>query len=376
MLTELVALRRELHQYPELSGEEVRTAQRIKSWLETCAPSHIVDNIGGYGLAAIFDSGIEGPAVLLRCELDGLPIYEIGQPKWRSNTDGKSHGCGHDGHMSIICGVARHLGKNPPKKGRVILLFQPSEEDGCGAIATVKDPKFSHIKPDYAFALHNLPGRPHHEIGVKSGPFNFASEGLTINLVGKTTHASHPENGINPANAVADIMSKLPRIPQDLGFDHRSALCTLINVKMGGEAFGVTPSDARIMATLRSASDTMQQKLMHYAKKLAKQVAQRHGLGITFSQSEAFLACRNDPQATECIIKAAHSNGLVLDELQEPFRWSEDFGNFGAIAKTAMFVLGAGEAQPQLHNPDYDFPEEVIETGMNMFIAIADDLCS
>lgn len=376
VLDELIALRRELHQYPELSEQEANTAKRIKAWLSACSPSQIVDQIGGHGIAAIFDSGVEGPSVLFRCELDALPIFEIGQPEWRSKVDGKAHLCGHDGHMAIICGLARHFSQNPPQKGRVILLFQPAEENGVGAGAIIDDPKFNLIKPDYAFALHNLPGRPTHEIGVKAGPFNFASEGLTINLVGKTSHASHPEHGTSPASAVAEIMSKLPRIPQELGYDHRTALCTLINTRMGGEAFGVTPADARIMVTLRSATNTTQQKLMHHAQELAKQVARRNGLGITLSHSEKFLACQNDLEATECIKRAIQKNGLVFDDLEEPFRWSEDFGNFSLVAKTTMFVLGAGETQPQLHNPDYDFPEELIETGMKMFISIADELCA
>lgn len=375
VLDELIALRRELHQNPELSGQETNTAMRIRSWLEGCTPSQIIDKIGGHGIAAIFDSGVDGPCVLFRCELDALPILEIGQLQWRSTEDGKAHLCGHDGHMSIICGLARHFSQNPPQKGRIILLFQPAEENGAGARAVIDDPKFRLIKPDYAFALHNLPGRPLHEIGVRSGPFNFASEGLTINLVGKTSHASHPEDGTSPAKAVAEIMSKLPLIPLDLGYDDRTALCTLINTQMGGEAFGVTPADARIMATLRSATNTIQQKLMHHAQELAKQVAQRHGLGITLSYHEKFLACENDQEACDYINRSAIKNGLVLDEIQEPFRWSEDFGNFSLIAKTAMFVLGAGETQPQLHNPDYDFPEELIETGIRMFSSIADELC-
>ncbi|MEW7008528.1 amidohydrolase [Lentilitoribacter sp. EG35] len=375
VLDELIALRRELHQYPELSGEEENTANRIKALLETCSPSQIIDQIGGHGIAAIFDSETEGPSVLFRCELDALPIFEVGQPKWRSKEDGKAHLCGHDGHMSIICGLARHFAENPPRKGRIILLFQPAEENGAGASAIINDPKFSLIKPDYAFALHNLPGRPLHEIGVKSGPFNFASEGLIVNLVGKTSHASHPEDGISPASAVAEILAKLPNVPQELGYDHRTALCTLISTRMGGKAFGVTPADARIKATLRSSTNAAQQKLMHHMQELVKQVARRNGLGVTLNHREKFLSCQNDPEATNYIKKAAKNCNLALDELQEPFRWSEDFGNFSLVAKTAMFVLGAGQTQPQLHNSDYDFPEELIETGMKMFVSIADELC-
>lgn len=131
VLDELVALRRELHQYPELSGEEVNTAKRIKAWLETCSPTQIVDQIGGHGIAAIFDSGVEGPSVLFRCELDALPMFEIGHPQWRSKFDGHAHLCGHDGHMAIICGLARHFKQNPLKKRTSNPAFSTSRRKWC-----------------------------------------------------------------------------------------------------------------------------------------------------------------------------------------------------------------------------------------------------
>ena len=130
---ELVALRHELHQNPEVSGEEKQTAKRIQQWLKTCQPTKIITDIGGHGLAAVYDSGKDGPTVLFRCELDALPIFEVGTPKWRSKVDGKGHLCGHDGHMSILAGLARKLDVAGPKFGRIILMFQPAEEDGAGA---------------------------------------------------------------------------------------------------------------------------------------------------------------------------------------------------------------------------------------------------
>lgn len=375
LLDELIELRHELHQYPEVSGKEAQTAQRILHWLGSCSPKQIVTELGGHGIAAVFDSGQKGPSVLLRCELDALPIYEMGQPQWRSKSDGVGHLCGHDGHMSIMAGLARKFSENGPKSGRVILLFQPAEEDGAGARAVIADEKFSNIKPDYSFALHNLPGMPLHHVGVKSGPLNFASEGLRIELSGKTSHASHPEDGISPANAIAALIEQLPHLPQSLGKDESSALVTVVHANLGVDAFGVAPGDGMLMATLRSIDNELQSSLMAHAEQLARQEAERFGLQIKLSNGETFSACTNDLQASDFIRKSARKAKCSIAELTKPYRWSEDFGLFGQVSKSALFVLGAGDDCPQLHNPDYDFPDELIPTGMELFENIARDLC-
>lgn len=375
LLTELIEFRHELHQYPEVSQQEEQTAKRILRWLDTCLPTKIIKDLGGHGVAAVFDCGKEGPSVLIRCELDALPIYEIGQPIWRSKYDGVGHLCGHDGHMSILAGLARIFSKEGPKKGRVILLFQPAEEDGAGARAVIADEKFSEIKPDYSFALHNLPGMPLHHVGIKSGPLNFASEGLRIELSGKTSHASHPEDGISPAKAIVTLIEKLPYLPQSLGRDENQALVTVVHANLGVNAFGVAPGDGMIMATLRSIDNALQSDLMAHAEELARQEANRNGLKVKISHGEKFSDCTNDAEAADFIRKSAHRAGREIIELTKPYRWSEDFGLFGSVSKSALFVLGSGEDCPQLHNPDYDFPDELISSGMELFENIARDLC-
>lgn len=375
LLTELIELRHELHQYPEVSQQEEQTAQRILRWLDTCSPSKVIKGLGGHGIAAIFDSGKEGPSVLIRCELDALPIFEIGEPQWRSKHDGVGHLCGHDGHMSILAGLARKFSEDGPKQGRVILLFQPAEEDGAGARAVIADPKFSEIKPDYSFALHNLPGMALHEVGIKPGPLNFASEGLRIELSGKTSHASHPEDGVSPAKAIATLIEKLPFLPQSLGKDESEALVTVVHANLGVNAFGVAPGDGMVMATLRSIDNGLQSELMAHAEELARQEANRHGLKIKLSHGEKFSDCTNDSEAADIIRKSAKKAGRKITELTKPYRWSEDFGLFGSVSKSALFVLGSGENCPQLHNPDYDFPDELIESGKELFENIARDLC-
>ncbi len=139
-LVELTAFRRLLHRYPEISGEEWETAARIVAALEPLSPSRILTGLGGHGVAAAFDSGVAGPTVLFRAELDALPIQEINDLEWVSQVPGKGHLCGHDGHMTILLALGRLLSRHPVARGRVVLMFQPSEEDGAGARAVVADP--------------------------------------------------------------------------------------------------------------------------------------------------------------------------------------------------------------------------------------------
>ena len=162
-------------------------------------------------MAAEFTGQAPGPTVLLRCELDGLPIREISEHPYRSEIPGKGHLCGHDGHMVCLLGVARVL-RQRPARGRVILLFQPAEETGAGAQAVIEDPRWPELRPDVAFAYHNLPGRPLGEIGLRPGPGNCASRGMQVLLEGKSSHAAAPEDGLSPAAAMATLMTALPQL--------------------------------------------------------------------------------------------------------------------------------------------------------------------
>ncbi|MDB9809091.1 M20/M25/M40 family metallo-hydrolase, partial [Yoonia sp.] len=195
--TYLTRLRHDLHRQPEISGEEAQTAARIVQELTHAGADQIWQNLGGYGVAAEFRSAKPGPTVLIRCELDGLPIKEESTLPYRSEIDGKGHLCGHDGHMCMVMGVALGLADRPAR-GRVILLFQPAEETGFGAQAVIDDPRWPQIRPDYAFAYHNVPGRPLGEIGLRAGPANCASRGMQILLHGKSSHAAAPEDGVSP----------------------------------------------------------------------------------------------------------------------------------------------------------------------------------
>lgn len=372
---DLVELRHELHRHPELSSQERETAARIVTELERCRPDEIIKQLGTHGVAAVYDSGDKGPTVLFRCELDGLPITEISTFEWCSEADGKGHLCGHDGHMAIMCGLARQLAVNRPARGRVVVLFQPAEETGAGAADVIADPRFERIRPDFAFALHNLPGLPLGSVGVRSGPFTFASEGLAIRLTGRTSHAAQPEAGLSPAAVMGRLMEALPALPETLGHTPGHSLVTLSHVRLGEAAFGIAPGEADIWVTVRAIDDQLQAELMGEAEKLARRLASAGGLGVDFGHHESFAAGHNDEEAVAIIEAATTAFETARVQVGDPFRWSEDFGRFGSVAKTGLFVLGSGEDHPRLHNPDFDFPDELIPIGVRLFERIARDLC-
>ena len=366
LTAELTAIRQTLHQMPELSGQERQTARHIYRCLQRFHPSHIITEIGGHGVAAVFDSGVAGSSVLVRCELDGLPIEETGTIAHRSKVAGRGHQCGHDGHMAIVLGVAALLAETPPPAGRVVLLFQPAEETGQGARAVIDDPAFADLRSQHVIALHNLPGHAAHQVLLKPGPVNCASRGMQIRLTGMTAHASMPETGLSPAAAVASIIATLDAVPALAEVNEDFALVTVVYAQLGERAFGVSPADGEVWATLRTLTDARMTQLVAFAEDKARQAALDHGLDLEISYDDVFHACSNDTALTEHFRASAAAHGYAVSELAEPLRFSEDFGEYGRTGASAMFFLGAGTDQPALHNPDYDFPDALINTGATM----------
>ncbi len=332
-VADLTAWRRDLHRAPELSGQEAATAVRVRTLLAPLAPDRLLDGLGGHGVAAVWNGAAPGPTVMFRAELDALPIAEISDLPYRSEIAGRGHLCGHDGHMSLLAGLAKLLARRPPARGRAVLLFQPAEEDGSGAAAVIADPRFGQIAPDWAFAIHNMPGLPLGQATLRPGPANCASVGWRLVLAGREAHAAQPETGISPAGA--------------------------------------------IRVTLRAVSDAGLAALEHAARQLVARVARRDGLRVTLTRHDHFAACVNHPEAVARLIRALDARGVahMRDSRFLPMRASEDFGRFGVRGtRAAMLLLGAGQAHPALHNPDYDFPDALIAPGAAMFEAVLRDL--
>ena len=373
-IRELTSFRRELHRTPELSGEEAETARTICGALTELAPDEIITGLGGHGVAAVYDSGTEGPTVLFRAELDALPIEEASGAEWSSEISGKAHLCGHDGHMTMLLALARLLSRKRPQAGRCVLMFQPAEEDGSGARAVVADPKFGTIRPDWAFAIHNEPGLPFGYVGIRPGLINCASRGLAISLKGRTSHAAEPELASSPVAALPKMLSALDDLGGGGELDDTFRLSTITHINVGEATFGITPGDARIFVTLRASRDEAVTELQHTAETLISRLSDEHGLTCDFEVHDDFAASMNDPEAVIVACRAMQDLGIPFGEKGVPMRASEDFGAFGWGAKAAMLCLGPGEQHVALHQPEYDFPDDLIPVGARIFERILRNL--
>jgi amidohydrolase len=374
MLEKIKALRKELHQHPELSGEEIETAQRIKKFLTNYPPAKVIEGIGGHGLAAIYSFGGDGPVIMIRCELDALPIEESNLFEYKSGVQGVSHKCGHDGHMAMVSGLIFWIKKQTFGHGKIILLFQPAEETGKGARAVIEDDRFKELKPDYVFALHNIPGEPLNTIIRLQDNFSSTVQSLGILLKGKESHASEPENGINPALAISEIIAQFDLLNVLEPKKNNFALLTPIHIKMGQIAYGISAGSAELHYTIRTWNEREMEKLKSVINKFLTKVCSQNNLKFETGWFDYFPASVNDPFCNELILKAAETNNFKIKEKPQPYKFGEDFGWFSKKYRSAMFGLGSGENSPALHNPDYDFPEEIIPTGMAMFTSIIEQI--
>lgn len=368
-IEKLQEFRKLLHKYPEISGHENETSGRISKFLEYLNPDEIIKDIGGFGIAYVFDSKIPGPTVLIRADIDALPIKEINNLLYVSENQGVAHLCGHDGHTVILCGLAELVNENRPVRGKLVLLFQPAEETGQGAKSVIQDARFDKIKPDFSFALHNLPGFTKNSVCIKKGVFASASTGVIVELKGKPSHAAYPENGNNPDKCIAGIITGINQIKDSKDYKDL-VLATIIHIKLGEIAFGTSPGDAKIMLTIRSYRNDDMDLLIENIINLIVKTCDKFAIEQKVSFVEDFPATYNSDEAFEIVREAAREINNDYVNLEFPFRWSEDFGHFSKISDSAIFGIGAGEGHPQLHNENYDFPDEIIQTGISMFFTV------
>ncbi len=358
-----VELRHLLHSEPELSGGERGTANTLLHYLQHHKPDSLISGIAGHGILAVYQGELPGQTILLRCDMDALPIDEKSNLTYRSRNKDISHKCGHDGHMAIMCGVAKELSTARPSRGTVALLFQPEEETGQGAFKVISE---LPLKPDICFALHNLPGFPLASIVTKEGAFAGASAGLIINLKGQSSHAAEPQEGISPAPAVASLISlftELTKVPEGV-------MATLTHISIGKEAFGTSPGDATLMVTLRALTSRQMKKLTDQVSLNISEIASKNNLNFTTEWREEFPATNNAAIPNSIVEQTANELGYKVITTEKAFSWSEDFGHFTAKYTGALFGLGAGINHPPLHSPDYDFEDRLIPVGVAMFMGI------
>jgi len=356
-------VRHYIHQHPELSGEESGTSSYIIDFIsQNFSGYKVIQGIGGYGFIATKKYG-EGAHIAFRAELDALPVEEEGYVEYRSEFANKSHACGHDGHMVTLLATMQKLEEKKTRFGTASFLFQPAEETGEGAAAMLKDDALSDFDPDALIALHNIPGKPLGTVLSRSGTFACGSVGVRLKVVGKTAHAAHPEDAVNPLLLSKSFLDNaMNLVEKTKGF----ALATPIALRSGQKSFGTSPHKSTLLITMRAARSNDLKWLMDELKGLADEINRLDGAKAVLGFEEFFPVTSNEHFYDE-LVAVCEKMKRPFEELDSPFRWSEDFSQYKSKFKTHIFGIGSGENMEPLHASTYDFPDELLESGAEVF---------
>jgi amidohydrolase len=383
LLPRATALRKCLHRFPEIAHEERATAARVRDWLlDEAGLAPLATGVGGTGLLYRLEGGGPGRSVLLRSELDGLPLREASGAPHSSEAAGRHHACGHDGHMVMLAGALSLLAAHPEDwSGVVYGLFQPAEETGTGALAVVADETaMAAIDEaggvDRAFAIHNVPRRPLGEVLLRpEGTMCRASTGLRVALRGAQSHAAMPWEGNNPTLHLADLAAVAAELPAR----HAPApgdeppLCTLVHLNVGARDYGVSPGAGDLGVTLRACRTETVDAMAAALEAAAHAAADTHGLRCEVTRVDPFGATVNDAASSAIVLEAAaRVRGVPSVELMDgPFSWSEDFAALSDRFGGALVGLGGGEHRYPLHHEKYDWPDELTPIGIELWLEIA-----
>ncbi|MEB1808823.1 MAG: amidohydrolase [Bacillaceae bacterium] len=354
-------LRHELHQHPELSNQEVWTKQHLIDFLKKHTQLEIVDK--GQWFYAIYRAGEGKKNMAFRADFDALPIDETIEIPHASKIRGVSHKCGHDGHAACLAGFALEIDQKGANKN-IYFLFQHAEETGDGAAQCVSFIKEHNI--DEIFAYHNMSGMAFKSVYVIDGTAHCASKGMTIRMEGAPAHASQPEDGSNPAFAIAKIINSIPEFTvakKNKGM----VLCTVVQVDIGERAFGLSASKGELLLTIRAFYEKELVGLQKSLEELSLSLSAQYGLKTSFSYNDTFPETVNHNSSSNKIRKVCQEKGFQLVEMKEAFRASEDFGHYLKETKGAICYIGNGDEYPHIHTVQYDFRDEIIETAVELF---------
>ena len=399
-MTDYIAIRHNLHEHPQTAGNEQYAHDTIVKHLQGLHPDKVYTHVGGYGVIAVWEGVGHQDIKTSRHQDDGSQSLEDSKTRslqyptiaFRADTDALSigHRCGHDGHTTILLRLAelvdgqrvnRSTSQRETDAGlvdsltcrlvdsNILLLWQPAEETGEGARAVIESGILQQYNIKAIYGLHNLPGYPLGTVVLCPHTFAAASTGVVYHLDGRETHASTPELGVNPGLAIAEIIDGFDGLN---GKDGEFRQSTLICVRVGEPAFGTSAGHGEVMFTLRAFTNDAMKRLLVDANNTVDVIAARYGLTVSRTLVEPFRATENNPECVGKIREAIKLNTdhYTLHTKEMPFRWSEDFAEYLLHWPGAMFGIGSGERQPELHRPDYDFPDELVEPAAQLFLKI------
>jgi amidohydrolase len=379
---ELTAFRRDLHAHPELGFEEVYTAGRVKQALELCGVDEVHTGIGKTGLVGVVHgkgSNKSKRMIGLRADMDALPMTEHNEFGWKSTAQGRMHGCGHDGHTTMLVGAARYLAETRNFDGTAVLIFQPGEEGYGGAQVMIEDGLFERFPVEAAYAMHNWPAMQPGMVGINPGPMMAAADRITITITGKGGHGAHAYMTVDPVLVAGHIITAVQSIVSRNVKPIDSAVISLCAMQAGDlGAMSVIPGEATLVGTVRTFSGITQTLVERRLHELCTAIA--HGFGATANvhYERIYPATINSPKEAQF---AGDVAAMIVGETQvirdmDPSMGAEDF-SFMLQAKPGAYLrLGQGDGAGQpgcfLHNSRYDFNDEVLPLGAALFAGLVE----
>jgi amidohydrolase len=365
ILERAVTLRHELHAHPELSCQETWTKQHLMDFLKQNTSLEVIDR--GRWFYALYSAGEGRPNIAYRADFDALPMDETIVLPYGSQFPGVAHKCGHDGHSACLAAFAMEIDRNGADKN-IYFVFQHAEEIGEGAVECAPLMEEAHISE--IFGWHNAPGLPESAIGIKDGVVCCASTGMIIHLKGVPCHASQPEDGRNPAFAIAELVRSIPEFTNPAGC-RGLIMCTVICIDLGEEAFGMSASEGRLLLTVRGEYDDEMDVLKQKLEDKTREQSELHGLEYDISYRDSFYATVSHKESNDRVRRVAKELNLVVLEGDRPTRGSEDYGAFTRRVPGSFFSVGCGADHPAIHTVEYDFNDAIIPTVSDIFMAIA-----
>jgi amidohydrolase len=373
---QLRQIRRDIHRHPELGFEETRTQALVRAWLSErgYAPRDCAET----GLVADLHPGRPGPTIALRADLDCLPMHETTDLPHRSVHDGRAHKCGHDGHTAILLGVADVLARYRDEvPGNVRLLFQPAEEGvrGGGAKVMVAEGALAGVREVYG--LHNWPAFPLGQVRVRAGAMLAQVHTLTITITGKGGHASQPQLCRDPIVAGAHMVAALQTVvARGLGYQGGAVLS--ITQFAAGTTHNVIPGAALLRGTVRTFHPEVGERVLSRLREVVDGTAAMFGVAVALEVEVGYPVLMNDPGCAAAVARVAGAvlGPARLSEDELPIAGGEDFAYMAQAVPGAYFFLGArrgAEDTPVCHHPDFDFEDELIPTGVAMFLGLCRD---
>lgn len=353
------SLRKKLHENPEPSMQEEKTRHILQEFIKRHTTFEVVDKgVWFYAVKKAEKESGKAP-IAFRADMDAV-----------CGKDGKpGHYCGHDGHSSILCGVALYLSKREELPDRdVYLIFQPGEEIGAGA--KICKELLAEKQIGEIYGLHNIPGYPKNQVLLRKGTFACASTGLSICMTGTPSHAAYPEAGRNPAMAFAQFLVVMNQMTAQTNAMGLFVSMTVIGIELGSRNYGVSASEGELRLTVRAGKQEVFDQYLESLKQYAKRVADAEGFQLQIEEIERFPATENHDANVDKLRACAEKLQFPVTELAQPMRWSEDFGYYLQEVPGAFFGVGDGEDYAQLHTAEYEFPDEIMKTAVAMLVGL------